>query len=51
MSGISGFFTVAKKYVIKLMRMRYVEIFFDLSVFINILIFALEGFFENKAFD
>jgi len=43
--GISGLIKVGEKYIIMAMGLKSVEMFFDLSVFVNIIILALEGFF------
>ena len=48
--GFKGLFLVGEKYIILAMNLKLVEVFFDLSIFINIIILALEGFFTSDAF-
>ena len=48
--GIKGLVTVGEKYIVAAMGLKSVEMFFDLLVFINIIILALEGFYDSRAF-
>ena len=49
-NGITGLLMVGEKYIIIALNLKIVEVFFDLSIFINIIILALEGFFTSDAF-
>jgi hypothetical protein len=48
-TGFDGLLKLIKKYIIIILRLKSVEIFFDLCILFNFILFALNGFIREDA--